>query len=261
MKRPLYIYKSPYFFKCILGVGIFALFLLFGPSLFSPASSSPTHPTHSTSLPKSPSTFISSPLSAAPQAQSSIQDLITRVEQVGKLKLRNEISVRFCDREFLEQYINKWFDREYPDKLSHKEGLFLWTMGFTEPNKGVDVKQSKKRILLSNIYGVYNEKTKELLALNRYRSVDWMNAMVLIHELRHAVQDDHFDIAELLKEPKAHFDDRKLAILAALEGDATFLMVKCNDFDPDVLSSSLESDPLISFSPSPIPPNCIRHRR
>ena len=38
----------------------------------------------------------------------------------------------------------------------------------------------------------------ELLALKEYQAIDMMNAMLLVHELRHAAQDAHFDLAALL---------------------------------------------------------------
>jgi hypothetical protein len=51
-----------------------------------------------------------------------------------------------------------------------------------------------------------------------------MNQVVLVHELRHALQDQYADLDELLPDGGSDFDDRRLAALSLLEGDATLVM-------------------------------------
>jgi hypothetical protein len=84
--------------------------------------------------------------------------------------------------------------------------------------------------------------------LNEYRAVDLINAMVIVHELRHAVQDAHFDLSGILGKYSL-YDDRGLAVRSAVEGDAGLVALIFNGFEPGVMSTSFSSDPLISFSP------------
>ena len=51
-----------------------------------------------------------------------------------------------------------------------------------------------------------------------------MNQLVLSHELRHALQDQYMAIHDLLGDDVSDYDDRSLALLSLLEGDATFVM-------------------------------------
>ncbi|MCP5106922.1 MAG: hypothetical protein GY950_26295 [bacterium] len=176
----------------------------------------------------------------------TIPELKKQVAGIGKLGFKFDVPVRYLDKNRLRNYISDLVEKEYPDQLARKEAMFIQLMGFSK--KRLNVKKIRKKILVTNAGGVYNEKTKELLALEEYRTVDLMNSMILAHELRHAVQDAHFDIQAILGE-RSDFDDRKLAVLSAIEGDATFVAVMYNGFDPRVMSSTFSSDPLVSFSP------------
>jgi hypothetical protein len=178
--------------------------------------------------------------------QPTIEDLKKRVEEIGKLKFKTDIPVKYFSKVRMQKYISTRVEEEYPNERAAKDALFIQLMGFS--NKELDLKKIRKKIFINNAGGLYNEKTKELFALNDYRTVNMMNAMIIVHELRHALQDAHFNLSEILGQ-YSDFDDRKLAVLSAVEGDATFVMVIFNNFDPEVLSSTISSDPLISFSP------------
>ena len=58
--------------------------------------------------------------------------------------------------------------------------------------------------------------------------VDWnltpANQLILSHELRHALQDQYVDVHHALPDSVGDYDDRRLAWLSLLEGDATWVM-------------------------------------
>ncbi|MCU0289864.1 MAG: hypothetical protein MUF15_26155, partial [Acidobacteria bacterium] len=127
-----------------------------------------------------------------------------------------------------------------------KEDLYFQLMGFSD--RPLHLKNLQEKILVANAGAVYDEKTKELLALKGYQSLNMMNAMNIVHELRHAVLDAHFDLSSILGKYPG-FDDRGLAIISALEGDAAFTTLLFNGFNPELMTSTYNSDPLLSFSP------------
>ena len=47
---------------------------------------------------------------------------------------------------------------------------------------------------------------------------------MLSHELRHALQDQYADVHGVLPDAVGDFDDRRLAFVSLLEGDATLVM-------------------------------------
>jgi hypothetical protein len=186
------------------------------------------------------------------QAQSApnLAALKKKVVSVGKLEFKRDVPVKYYAKARLQEYLDASFKKDYPLQTAQKDAVFIRLMGFT--HKTVDVRGIRRRILLDNAVGLYDEKTKELLALEDYRQINYFNSMILAHELRHAIQDSHFNLSELMK-PYSDYDDRKLAVLAAVEGDATFLMVECGGLDPNILASSHNSDALMSFTPAPKP--------
>jgi hypothetical protein len=198
------------------------------------------------------------------QNYKNIEALKRRTASVGKLRFKENIEVRYLNKTRLTNYIGSLFDKEYSPQLAQKEATFIRLMGYV--NRHIDIRSARKRILLENVGGVYNEKTKELLALDSYRHIDYINSMILIHELRHAVQDGHFNLTEKLAQRNfSDLDDRKLALLAAIEGDASFVMVQCGELDAGVLTSSDNAEALLSFTPAPKPallyrePDIIKH--
>lgn len=181
----------------------------------------------------------------------SVEELKKQVAAAGKLEFRSDLPVKYLDRSRLKAYVDSLIDREYSEESARKESRFLYLMGFLE--QPVDLKSLRKKILVENAGGFYNEKTGELFILEEFRNMNMINSLIVVHELRHAIQDQHVDLSRLL-DKYSDFDDRKLAVLASVEGDAMFVMAKFSrDFssiplDPELLTS-YQSDALMSFSP------------
>ncbi|MBN2346170.1 MAG: hypothetical protein JXO51_07240 [Candidatus Aminicenantes bacterium] len=176
---------------------------------------------------------------------ADIEELKKAVVRIGHLEFKRDVPVRYLDRARLSEYIERLFESDYPDELARKEEELLFWMGFTP--EMIDLKPLRRRIILENVGGLYNEKTEELLALEEFRNIDMINAPALAHELRHAIQDQHFNLEQLLGD-LSDFDDRKLAALAAVEGDATLVMILQIGFDPELVGDALNADSILSFS-------------
>jgi hypothetical protein len=191
---------------------------------------------------------------AQSKEKGDIEALKKKVAAIGKLAFKRDVPITYVNKVRLKKYIAALFEKEFPKQLSEKENEFIRLMGFAGNDANIDVRKIRKRIFLDNTGGLYNEDTDELLVLVQYREVNYINSMVLVHELRHALQDQYFNLASLLDSRSASdFDDRRLAVLAALEGDATFLMVQYSGLDADILASSPTADALMSFLPTAKP--------
>lgn len=181
--------------------------------------------------------------------QESIDELKKAVEEIGKLKFKANIPVKYFSKQELKKYVEELFEKEYPDELAEKEELLIRLMGFT-PDKKIELKKERRKLFIDNAGGLYNENTGELFALEDYRDTNYMNSMILLHELRHGIQDQYFDLSKLLEAcSPSDFDDRRLALLAAVEGDATNVMFQFSDFKPEALMTGYNADVLLSFSP------------
>lgn len=93
----------------------------------------------------------------------------------------------------------------------------------------IDLKRQTVELLRNQVIGFYNPDTKQMVIIQQpqnHASVDaqgigpGMGAMVLAHELTHALQDQHFGIEKMLNRVKDN-DDQTLALKCVAEGDAT----------------------------------------
>jgi len=187
--------------------------------------------------------FLCLALQAATPAD--LDELKLSVVRIGRLNFKQHVPVRYLDRGQMKTYIERLFENDYSDDLAGREEDFIHLMGFTESR--IALKPLRKKIILENVGGMYNERTRELLAVEEFRNVDMINGPALAHELRHAIQDQHFHLAGLLGD-LSDFDDRKLAVLAAVEGDATLVMIHQLGFDPELVGDAFSPENVLSFS-------------
>jgi hypothetical protein len=153
----------------------------------------------------------------------SPDELKERVEDVGKLSFQKDVPVNFMSREELARYIRELFDEEYPVDYAEREERMLRGFGFL--SEAHDLRATREKVLGENVAGFYDERpgVKKLFAISSGQSLNLMNQLVLSHELRHAIQDQQVVIREKLQ-VQSDYDDRRLAALCLLEGDASILM-------------------------------------
>jgi hypothetical protein len=163
----------------------------------------------------------------------------TRVEQVetGIQKLRGldftaEVPVVVKTREQARQIMIKEIERDHSDEQLRIGGETGAMTGLYPP--GMDLKAETLKLLTDQIAGFYNPDDKEMVLVrggsgNRgvwtdiadfFAQRDIAGEMILAHELTHALQDQHFQINEMLKRVKDN-DDKSLALKCVAEGDAT----------------------------------------
>ena len=150
-------------------------------------------------------------------------ELKQRVETVGELKFRSDVPIDFMTREDLAAYIRELFEEDYPPEFAEREERMLRGFGFLDA--AADLRGVRERVLNENVAGFYDERpgVRKLFAISSGRSLNVMNQLILSHELRHAIQDQHIVIRDKLN-VESDFDDRRLAALCLLEGDASILM-------------------------------------
>ena len=150
-------------------------------------------------------------------------ELSQKVEKIGELRFRQTVPIDFMSREELTQYLRELFDEEYPIEFAEREERALRGFGFLED--GQDLRTIREKVLNENIAGFYDERpgVKKLFTISSGRTLGVMNQLILSHELRHALQDQHVVIRDKLI-VDSDYDDRRLAALCLFEGDASVLM-------------------------------------
>lgn len=146
------------------------------------------------------------------------------VAEAGGLPFRENVPVAFLKREELGAYLRELFDAEYPVALARADERLLQAFDLLPP--GTDLRTLRARVLEENVAGFYDERPgkRRLYAVSEDRSFSPMNQIVLVHELRHAQQDQYETLDAFLDDDVSDFDDRRLAWTSLLEGDATLVM-------------------------------------
>ena len=91
---------------------------------------------------------------------------------------------------------------------------------------GTDLRALRAQVLEENIAGFYDERPghQRLYAVSADRRLSPANQLILAHELRHALQDQYVALQGRCPDDVSDFDDRRLAWVSLLEGDATLVM-------------------------------------
>ncbi len=151
-------------------------------------------------------------------------ELQKEVEEAGGVRFRHTVRVEFMGRAELGRFLQQLFDAEYPEARARLDERTL--LAFDLLPAGTNLRALRARVLQENIAGFYDERPgqKRLYAVSEEHRFGPMNQIILAHELRHALQDQHVDLRGQVAESVSDYDDRRLAWLSLLEGDATLLM-------------------------------------
>ncbi len=147
------------------------------------------------------------------------------VAEAGGLPFREKVEVSFLRRDELGAYLRELFDAEYPEALARRDERLLQAFDLLPPGTG-DLRALRARVLEDNVAGFYDERPgkRRLYAVSDDRSFSPMNQVILAHELRHALQDQYRTLDGFLDDDVSDFDDRRVAWISLLEGDATLIM-------------------------------------
>jgi hypothetical protein len=151
-------------------------------------------------------------------------ELQTEVAEVGGVPFRSDVPLRYLTRAELSRYLKEVLDDEYPVAQARADQKTLVAFGLLAP--GTDLRSVRARLLEENVAGFYDERPgkKQLYAVSEDRRLTPTNQLVLSHELRHALQDQYANVHDAIPASVGDFDDRRIAYLSLLEGDATLVM-------------------------------------
>ncbi len=179
-----------------------------------------------------------------------INELKRKIVEIGKLSFLKEVPLKKIDRKYLENFLESYFRKEYPEEKAEKEERLLRFLGLWNTDKKLNF--LRKTLLFNQVVAFYDEMDSKSVYYISFEKgpLSELNAMVIVHELRHAIQDQHFHIARYFQ-GLSDFDDRRLAILSVIEGDANLLMLQFSGLDPSLFISFSEKIPLNTLKLTP----------
>jgi len=120
----------------------------------------------------------------------------------------------------LEAELRGRFDRDYPPARRAADNVMFRALGLLRANQ--DIGELQLRLLSGQVIGFYDDQTKRM-SLVSDSGIGPQVKITYAHEYTHALQDHAFGLASLNLSAGGE-DDRDLARLSLVEGDATALM-------------------------------------
>ncbi|MHB0866049.1 MAG: hypothetical protein ACYC6B_01955 [Thermoleophilia bacterium] len=151
--------------------------------------------------------------------QPTIASIEQTVSRIRGLPLAGDLTVSYINREQLQKEFDASMEQEYPVEQARADERALKSLGLLEGS--ADLRQEMGQMLGEGVIGFYDEQTKELKVVSDTDQINPVNEITLSHEITHALQDQHFDLARFMAGDGSVNGDRDLAWLSLVEGDAS----------------------------------------
>lgn len=158
----------------------------------------------------------------AEETDPATQGHIRTAEELRGLKFKKDPTVKYWKVEQLKKMMKEEFDEELPEKKAKEIELVL--QKFRLLPKDYDLRKEYLELMLEQIAGFYHPKKKILCLIEGKNGGGIEEEVVTIHELDHAMQDQHFDLTRL-QDLVAKNDDMTQALKSLVEGEATYIMM------------------------------------
>ncbi len=178
-------------------------------------------------------------LAAVSAAAQSRQEILGRLSEITGLAVRRPVAEKTMARAELKAYFEARIKEVVKPEEIRIEELVLRMFGFAP--KDFDLKKSTIDLMAEQAAAFYDYRKKQMVLLDTAGGGDAMQEMALIHELAHALADQHFQLERFLRKGSTS-DDSAMARTAVMEGQATYLM---SEFMARKMGQSLKDSPMM----------------
>lgn len=154
------------------------------------------------------------------EERARVRAMLARVARARGLPSTREIEIAVQGRDELLARIRAHVDREMPADVIASQGEVLTALELLPP--GYDFLEGTYRLVGGRVAGFYEPEDRTMYLVDDLS--DDEAEETLAHELVHALQDQRYDLAALLRYAPGE-SDRLTAVHALIEGDATSAML------------------------------------
>jgi hypothetical protein len=153
--------------------------------------------------------------------EQQVAAIADRVEELRDLQFREPVEPTFLSSDQASARVQELFLQDYTEDIADTEERILTELGAIEP--GTDLRKVRAEALGQQVAGFYDPRSSELVIRQAGDELAPLDRITLAHELDHALTDQVLGLP-LPDEPVQGREDRDLASLALVEGDATLVM-------------------------------------
>jgi hypothetical protein len=168
-----------------------------------------------------PSSIPSTQVKADPELLADLEGLQQVAEEVRGLEFLRPPSVAVVTQAELAERVRGLIDEDLPfDEVVVDEAL-LELLGLLDPD--TDLRALYLDLYSEQVTGFYDGDTEEMVVSAPQGELSQLTKVTLVHELVHALTDQHFDFHDLFVrlDEEERFDEAS-AFQGLIEGDATF---------------------------------------
>jgi hypothetical protein len=148
-----------------------------------------------------------------------IDELMGELQKISGLKPLQRVPWETIDKPGVKRYIEERIRESVKPEEIRAEEATLKKFGFAPPD--FDLRQTTIDLLSEQAAAFYDYHKKKLYLVDT--PSDMMQRSALVHELAHALADQHFHLEKFIKQA-AKDDEQSLARMAVMEGQAMWLM-------------------------------------
>ena len=169
------------------------------------------------------------PLPAAPATAQNgvptagqIRTLLNQISEITGMALKHPVPIAVMNKEEWRRWVDdRMRETAKPEELRVEETA-MKMFGFVPPD--FDLRAATVDLMSEQAAAVYDHRAKRMIIVQG-AAPDEMQEAVLVHELSHALADQHFDMHRFLdKGPRS--DESEAARLAVVEGQAMWIMLE-----------------------------------
>ena len=155
----------------------------------------------------------------SPEMRAAIDKTMAELSKVRGLVVKRKVSGKILGRDAVIKLIMAKAQRELPKGVLEAQGHLLRGLGLIDAD--YDFVEGIYGMLRNNVAGFYEQHGEMMYLLDDLEQAAMTET--LVHELEHAMQDQHFDLKKMLKYRPGD-TDRVTAAHALMEGDAMSAM-------------------------------------
>jgi len=148
-----------------------------------------------------------------------IQVILADLQEITGLKPLKAVPHEFITKPQVKQFLEDRIKEEIKPEELRAEELTLKKFGFVPQD--YDLKGATIELLTEQAAAFYDYRKKRLYVIDS--ADDALQQVALVHELAHALADQHFNLDKYIQRDNEN-DDGAMARLSVMEGQATWLM-------------------------------------
>ncbi|MDQ5826133.1 MAG: hypothetical protein M3441_18225, partial [Chloroflexota bacterium] len=149
----------------------------------------------------------------------NIHSIEDKAAAIRGLVVKEDVPELYITPQQLHDYFAAHIGEGYSIEEAQQDEMIAWLMRLIK-QRDVDLEKKAVEVHTEGILGFYSPDTNQLFVLGEADNMNPETRATLAHEFVHALQDQHFDLVRLIQQ-YSHDSDRRLAMRALVEGDAT----------------------------------------